>query len=891
MKPGDLVEFKAGLFGVQPPGNLGIYLDRVKRKGAFFVVLYTLRGKQEVKPENLTARKLSARLSPDELEGDLAPRLKQLIEQVTKGKVTEEARAGAATDRDLWQKVKDTEGAPLSPEEIAAAFFATKTPSRPQAGEIRKILESCREPGVGYFEREPTREERWRPITRAEHSAFHKEKDGLQRLRNKLVLVEEVEDEETGFLRTVYRGVPVADAQLDEADRERLAFVAEAMKDFVLHDRFRGQHGLGGSRKHTLDGFSLFPYLKFLALDWTGTERVSVSSTFVEFLVDTDLLGLDDAVQLVARRKVLTNPNFGWEIPPEVLRAAERPPAEFPPEWLAPRRDLRGQRCFTIDPPDARDHDDAVGVEFHADGSADLWVHIADVSHYVEKESTLDHEARKRATSVYLPTGVLPMLPPRLSNDLCSLEPQKDRLAMTVRIRYDAEGRLVEEEAMESVIRVSANVPYGEALKGMEHGDSAVEAEGYAPLPDGDGWEFRRMQRFAALLDRHRRGLTIETSERRIKLTPDNVEHVEKMGTPATRMIETFMVAANEAVARILTREKVPVLYRCHPLPDRYSVNRFNGQCETMEVPLRIELPEPEAKPEDAAPQESLLDQLKKGKMQLFGGGGFTIKGLEPEPEPEPEPEAAPEPALKGLAQLSPEEQEAWLRPFREALASVNALEDDALKGLVYMKTLGCMGRAFYTPANLGHFGLGSTCYAHFTSPIRRYPDLVVHRQLRWLLRGREGPMPHEVAGLEILGSHTSDQGSGAESLERGTVDAALVFASRDPRWAGPQRALVNGMTRGGVFMSLEGGLEARVAMSDIPGGPYSLDEHESRIFVGSKERAEMTEEVTAKNWREMVDAETEEVLLVRLRLGDRTTVQVTGRDYVDGKVSAKLLE
>ncbi|HET6404264.1 MAG TPA: ribonuclease R family protein [Candidatus Thermoplasmatota archaeon] len=873
MKPGDLVEFKAGLFGVQPPHNLGIYLERVKRKGAFFVVLHTLRGKQEVKGENVTGRKLQARLSPDELEkGDLTPRLKQLIEEVTKGKVKDEARAEGATDRDLWQRVKDREGAPATPDELAAAFFETKTPSRPQVGEIRKILESCREPGVGYFEREPGREERWRPITRAEHVSFHREKDGLARLRNKLVLVEEVEDEETGYLRTVYKGVPIGEAQLDEEDRARLAFVADAMKDFVLHDRFTGKATLGASGKHTLDGFSLFPWLKFLALDWTGSERVSISSTFVELLVDLDLLGLDDAVELVARRKVLMHPNFAWETRDDTVRAADRATASVAAEG---RVDLRARTCYTIDPPDARDHDDAVGVEWHENGDATLWVHIADVSHYVTPESTLDHDARKRATSVYLPTGVLPMLPPRLSNDLCSLEPQQDRYAMSVRMRFDADGKLLEEEAMESVIRVTENVPYPEALRRME-------AE-----PDG---EFARMRRLADKLDAHRRNLAIETSERRIRLTSDNVEHVEKMGTPATRLIETFMVAANEAVARILTKEKVPLLYRCHPLPDRASIARFNAQCETMEVPIRIEPPEPAEKP--AAKQEmSLLDALKKGGKVDLLSGGFALQDEDDDAEAGADAEAPPQPALVGLAQLPPEEQEAWLTPFRRALVAVRDIQDPALQGLVFVKTLGTMGRAFYTPANLGHFGLGSVCYCHFTSPIRRYPDLVVHRQLRWLLRGKQGPMPHDNASLDILAAHTSEQGAAAEALERGVVDSAMVFASRDERWTGPQRALVNGITRGGAFMSMEGGLEARVATADIPGGPYSVDEFDSMLFVSSVERAEMSEEITAKNWRERVDPDSEEIKLVRIRLGDRATIAISGRDYVEGRVAAKLLE
>jgi exoribonuclease R len=742
-------------------------------------------------------------------------------------------------------------------------------------GEIRRILETCREPGIGYFERASGREERWRPMTRAEHVSFHREKDGLSRLRNKIVLVEEVEDEETGYLRTVYRGIPLEDAKLDEDDRARLAFVGEAMKDFVLYDRFTGRATLGASAKHTLDGFALFPFLKFLGLDWTGSERVSVSSTFIEFLVDVDLLGIDDAVRLVARRRVLQHPNFAWETAADVERAAERADPTVSAEG---RRDLRHLVCYTIDPPDARDHDDAVGVEWHVgqngdDEGATLWVHIADVSHYVTPESTLDHDARRRATSVYLPTGVLPMLPPRLSNDLCSLEPQKDRYAMSVRQRYDAQGRLVEEEAMESVIRVTANVPYGDALAHME------------AHPDG---EFAKMRRLADKLDAHRRNLVIETSERRVRVTPDNVEHVEKMGTPATRLIETFMVAANEAVARILTREAVPALYRCHPLPDRVSIARFNAQCKTMEVAIEIVPPDPPEKPEEK-PQMSLLDALKKGGKVDLLSGGFAFQD-EP-PEAAEEPAAPARPALMGLAQLPVEEQEAWLTPFRQALLKVRDITEPALQGLVFVKTLGTMGRAFYTPANLGHFGLGSVCYTHFTSPIRRYPDLVVHRQLRWLLRGRQGAPPHDAAGLDILAGHTSEQGAAAEGLERGVVDSAMVFASRQERWGGPQRALVNGITRGGAFMALEGGLEARVATADIPGGPYSVDDHDSMLFVSSLERAELSQEVTAKNWREMVDPESEEVRQVRLRLGDKTTITISGRDYAEGRVAAKLLE
>ncbi|HWG90156.1 MAG TPA: RNB domain-containing ribonuclease, partial [Candidatus Thermoplasmatota archaeon] len=205
--------------------------------------------------------------------------------------------------------------------------------------------------------------------------------------------------------------------------------------------------------------------------------------------------------------------------------------------------------------------------------------------------------------------------------------------------------------------------------------------------------------------------------------------------------------------------------------------------------------------------------------------------------------------------------------------------------------TLGCMGRALYTTRNIGHFGLGSECYCHFTSPIRRYPDLIVHRQLRWVLRGKQGDMPHSHEGLDILAVHCSEQGSAAEGLERSVVDSAMVFISRDGSWEGVQPGQVNGITKGSVFLSLPRGLEARVASSDVPGGPYDVDEYDSMLFVGSASRTEVQEEVTAKNWRELYNEARGEVVRVRLRLGDEVPVTIAGRDYVDGRVAAKLGE
>lgn len=869
MRPGDLVEFKPGSHGIGAPNNYGIYLDRVRRKGEFYVVLWTVKGKLEMRREALTSRRLTARLDGELDEASLASRLQQLLKDLQKGKVREEQEfRGELTDRELWRKVSGT-GDACSAETLATLHFGQGA-GKSQVEAVRKALERCR-PGVGYFRRAPGKEERWLPIGVEQYKAAKREVEGFYVLRKKLVKEEQVVEEGWPEPRTAYTGVPPGEAGLTEEDRGRLGVAQRFMASFVLHDRDTGEVTLGETGIHTIDGFSLFDFCRWLSADWLGGALAGISSTFVEFLVEAGLWTEQEALQAVAQRHVLQHPDFAWDTPEQVEREANRFPEAFPPAWLEPRWDLRqGHACFTIDPPDAKDFDDAVGVDFHADGSATLWVHIADVSHYVEMGALLDAHARGRATSVYLPVKVLPMLPHRLSDDLCSLRAGRDRLAMTAKLTYDGEGNLLREEFGESVIRVAENKHYGQV-------DEAVR-QGQEP--------FAAMEAFARRLGAKRRGLALETGERKILFGPDGlVDPTLKSATPATRMIEVFMVAANEAVARKLTAEGIPLPYRCHPLPDRAAAERFNAQMRTMELPLAIQLPERADDEEGAEPEgPSLLEQLQKGgKLQLVSGG-FKLE----DEAPGAEPGEALAPVLKGLAQLGDEEQERWLQPFRDALAQVAALADEEVRDLVQLKLLGCMGRAFYTPRNLGHFGLGSTCYSHFTSPIRRYPDLVTHRLLRWLLRGRPGERPHTDEDLEELSAHCSEQGSAAEELERGVVDVAMVFASRSEGLGAARRGLVTGITKGGVFLSFPGGLEGKLFVSDIPGGPYAVDEHDSMLFQGELERPVQEEELAELPWRELVDAEGE-VVRVRLRLGDWVPVVVVGRDYVDGRVRVRL--
>lgn len=905
MKPGDLVEFKAGLFGIAPPKNLGIYLERVKRKGSFFVVLHTVKGQREIKPENVTGRKLAgARVEPPFDEAELSSRLDAFVKEFSDPAKKEKPTLapGEMNDRALWNKV--WEHGPQSPQEMAERFFVSNESKKTEIEQVRNALANCARPGVGYFEREPAnaflrtrerdgsdereravsgRSEVWRPLTLDQYRAILREVEGLNKLRKKLVKVVEDTDPETNWIETRYVGVRAQDAALDDDDRARLALVARVMASFVHHDRDAGEVGYAGTNTHTIDGNSLFSWVKWLAMDWTQTTRVSLSSTFVQFLIENGVWTLAEALTRIAKRKVAQHASFAWDADPLIERVADRF-TEATVAAEAPRRkDLRDLTTWTIDPADARDHDDAISLtESSAEGTRTLWVHIADVSHYVTKDDALDRHAKKRATSVYLPTGVLPMLPHSLSDTLCSLNVGVDRLALTAALSFDRDANLVKEEFFESVVRVTGNVAYEEVLAEVEAGN---DARGFVTL-----------EAFARELDTKRRGLVLETGERRVRVTGDVLTHAVKQGSRATKMIEVFMVAANEAVARRLTAAGVAIPFRCHPLPDRVSVTRFNAQMRAIELPIEIVLPAAEDAPSAKASVDaeegglSILDQLKKGgKLNLFGQGGMSIEGLD-EPEPAPDAGEAPAPAappvVKGLAQLTPDEREAWLAPFRAALSKVREIPEERLRDVVYGKTLSCMGRAIYTPRNLGHFGLGSACYCHFTSPIRRYPDLVVHRQLRAVLRGE--PPPHG-ADLEDLSIHCSEQGGNAESLERGVVDSAMVFASLSGGWDGPQSGIANGITKSGVFLSLPRGLEARLAGSDIPGGPWSVDDADSMLFAGSADRKEMQEEVTAANWRELYDEEAGEVRRVRVRLGDELLVTIAARDFVDGRVSAKL--
>ncbi len=370
--------------------------------------------------------------------------------------------------------------------------------------------------------------------------------------------------------------------------------------------------------------------------------------------------------------------------PDVVLREAERVEKEISSEELEGREDWRGREIFTIDPTDARDFDDAVGVSERSDGSWEVAVHIADVSHYVSPGSALDREARKRGNSTYLPDRVIPMLPEALSNGICSLRPDEDRLTFAAILGFSATGEPLSARFVPAVIRSSRRYTYAEAMALLELDETAL-----AEIPEEKERQLaehvRRAGRLAAILRKRRfdqGALDLEFPEVRAVLDDaGRAVGVERSESDAShQLIEEFMLAANEAVACETKRAGVPSIYRVHESPDPAKLAELS---ETVQL------------------------------------SGYSLSATADRKE---------------------------LGVFLRELAGKP--EAHSLK----VELLRTMSRAVYSARPDGHYGLAKADYTHFTSPIRRYADLVIHRVLRSLViqkieRTREGAATMESGG------------------------------------------------------------------------------------------------------------------------------------------------
>lgn len=417
------------------------------------------------------------------------------------------------------------------------------------------------------------------------------------------------------------------------------------------------------------------------------------------------------------------------EFPEEVLQAAREAVADFNPRSVPPdREDLRKEIVITIDPDDARDFDDAVSITENEDGTVTLGVHIADVPAFVPEGGAVDEEAKQRTTSVYLPGTVIPMLPELMSNGVCSLQERQTRLTRSAFVTYDKSGRVVRERLANTVIKSTKRLTYRQADKVLSGSPGRTSAKVVALL--------ERMESLAKKIHKRRlRAGMLELDLPDVELILDDAGAV-KDAEPADqsyphKIIEMFMVEANEAVARTLRKAGVSFLRRIHGDP----VEDAAGTCRRILSLLGYELPED-------ADRHMIQEVLAraKGKPESF---------------------------------------------------------------TVNLSVLRTMQAAEYSPLDVGHYALASTDYCHFTSPIRRYPDLTVHRLVDQLLQGKsleEAPGQDELVGLGRWCSQGERQ---AESAER-ELREVLVLRLLEQKIGEEFDGVVTGVANVGVFVQLQ---------------------------------------------------------------------------------------
>ncbi len=458
------------------------------------------------------------------------------------------------------------------------------------------------------------------------------------------------------------------------------------------------------------------------------------------------------------------------EFSAEVLQAAEKIPAAISAKEYRKRRDLRLLPMVTMDGEDAKDLDDAVSLEMLADGCYRLGVHIADVGYYVQEGGILDQEAFKRATSVYLVDRVIPMLPPRLSNGICSLNPQEDRLSMSCMMEIDPRGEIVQHEIFPSVIKVDERMTYTHVRQILEDRTPELLAR-YGPFVE----TFHRMRDLCLLLRNKRlqRGaIDFDFPESKVRLDEFGkpLEIIKRERSIAEMIIEEFMIAANETVAEHYYWLEVPFLYRVHEEPDHDDIVQLN---------------------------------------EFLGAFGYHIK--------ENSRGAASPKAFQQIVELTkgrPEE-----RPVNTTL-------------------LRSLKHARYAPEPLGHFGLASKYYSHFTSPIRRYPDLAIHRVIREVIACGSLEKKRLTKLIPLMGEyaeHSSLRERVAEEAERESVDLKKVEFMKDTVGQ-VYDGFISGVTSFGFFVELSNSVEGLVHVSTLNDDYYQyIEKH--LMLVGEHTR------------------------------------------------------
>ena len=520
--------------------------------------------------------------------------------------------------------------------------------------------------------------------------------------------------------------------------------------------------------------------------------------------------------------------NLPEVFPEEVMKELEHVPDSLPteglkdlPEGFEGRKDLRDLQTVTIDGEDAKDLDDAVTLELLENGNYRLGVHIADVSHYVKEGSELDKEALKRSTSVYLVDRVIPMLPHKLSNGICSLNQGTDRLAMSCLMEVDPHGTVVDHEICESVIRSDRRMTYTAVNAILSEADTKEKEEQKAGLLEEYKdfvAMFERMKELSAILreKRSKRGaIDFDFPESKIRLDAEGnpVEIVPYERNDATKLIEDFMLAANETVAQHFYWLELPFLYRVHDTPDGDRM-------------------------------KELAVFLQNFGYRLHLGGSGKKKGG------------------KGKGGISAQDVQVHPKQLQKLLDQIEGTPEEAMLARLILRS---MRRAFYSPECTGHFGLAASCYCHFTSPIRRYPDLQIHRIIKEFLRGRlnGGRTEHYADILDGVARQSSETERRADEAER--ICEKIKKAQYMEAHVGEVfEGVISGVTGWGLYAELPNTVEGLIPIGSMTEDYFIYDEANCRL-VGDRTG-------------------------IFYQLGESVTVEVTGANRYAGTVDFRLV-
>lgn len=455
------------------------------------------------------------------------------------------------------------------------------------------------------------------------------------------------------------------------------------------------------------------------------------------------------------------------DFPQEVLDQAANTPDTISEDEIKDRRDLRNETIVTIDGADAKDLDDAVSVKKLDNGNYLLGVYIADVSYYVDKGSPIDQEALERGTSVYLVDRVIPMIPHRLSNGICSLNPQVDRLTLGCEMEIDASGNVVDHDIFQSVIRTNARMTYYDVNQILFHKDEVLREQYKELVP-----LFESMEELAAILRRKRmnRG-AIDFDFKEAKVLVDEagkpIDVVLRERSVAERLIEEFMLAANETVAEHFHWMDVPFIHRIHEEPDPDKLQTF---------------------------------------FEFLAGLGYVIKGTSNEIHPQ---------------------------ALQKVLEEVKGKPEEMIVSKLMLRS---MQQAKYDPQSIGHFGLATPYYTHFTSPIRRYPDLTVHRLIRTYLIDQkmdQRTLKKWKSELPEIAKQSSIAERRAVDAERETDDLKKAEFMQD-KIGEEYTGVISSITNFGLFVELENTIEGLIHVSYLTDDYYHYDQR-SQAMIGER--------------------------------------------------------